>query len=157
MEHFIGLVGPPAYIGLLGLAPVAIGVKKGWALWEGANASKGGLESYEKPAARHGNVVGGAAVTIANGGANISIHTPLFAMRSGYDIALIGVVFAIMILIAKTNECLRKGCRSIIGRVASRMAGTRDTVRQKPIACKASRSATGSGACPCNGRPPGGR
>lgn len=30
------------------------------------------------------------------------------------------------------------------GRVASRMAGTRDTVRQKPIACKASRSATGS-------------
>ena len=70
----------------------------------GADASKGGLESYEKPAARHGNVVGGAAVTIANGGANISIYTSLFAMRSGYDIALIGVVFAIMILIAKTND-----------------------------------------------------
>jgi cadmium resistance protein CadD (predicted permease) len=35
-------------------------------------------------------------VTIANGGDNIGIYTPLFATRSGADIAVIGVVFAVL-------------------------------------------------------------
>lgn len=43
-----------------------------------------------------GNVAMVAAVTIANGGDNISIYTPLFATRTGPDIAVIGLVFATM-------------------------------------------------------------
>ena len=38
-------------------------------------------------------------MTLANGGDNISIYTPLFAAHSGYDIAVIGVVFALMTLV----------------------------------------------------------
>ena len=43
-----------------------------------------------------GNALAVAAVTIANGGDNISIYTPLFATRPALDIAVIGLVFAVM-------------------------------------------------------------
>jgi len=99
VASLISLVIPPAYIGLLGLAPIAIGVKEAWELRKGADAGEAEkLEDHQKAAAGHGNVVAVAAVTLANGGDNISIYTPLFATRSGYDIAFIGVVFAIMTL-----------------------------------------------------------
>ncbi len=37
-----------------------------------------------------------ATATLANSGDNISIYTPLFATRSAPEIAVAGVVFAIM-------------------------------------------------------------
>jgi cadmium resistance protein CadD (predicted permease) len=98
VASLISLVVPPAYIGLLGLVPIVIGLKKGWELRKGASANEEKLKNQEKAAAGHGNVVAVAAVTMANGGDNISIYTPLFATRSGYDITVIGVVFAIMTL-----------------------------------------------------------
>lgn len=36
---------------------------------------------------------------IVMNGVNISIYTPLFAIRSGFDIALIGAVFAVMTMV----------------------------------------------------------
>jgi cadmium resistance protein CadD (predicted permease) len=95
----ISLVIPPAYIGLLGLAPITIGVRKAWALRKGADANEKDLADHAQASAGHGNVVAVAAVILANGGDNISIYTPLFATRSGYDIAVIGVIFAIMTLL----------------------------------------------------------
>lgn len=86
----ISLVISPAYIGLLGLAPIAIGLKKLWELRQDADRSE---EEPESQTAKPGNVVAVAAVTIANGGDNISIYTPLFATRSGFDVAVIGIVF----------------------------------------------------------------
>jgi len=47
-------------------------------------------------AAQHTNIAAVVAVTVANGGDNVSVYIPLFAMRSASDIALMGVVFAVM-------------------------------------------------------------
>ena len=91
ISSLISLVIPPAYIGLLGFAPIAIGLKKLWELRQDADRSE---EEPESQSAKPGNVVAIVAVTIANGGDNISIYTPLFAARSGFDIAVIGIVFA---------------------------------------------------------------
>jgi cadmium resistance protein CadD (predicted permease) len=83
------LVSPPGYIGLLGLVPIAIGVKELWELRqpreeEGARAgARGGLLSV-------------AAVTIANGGDNIGVYVPLLATRGAHEIAVYAVVFAVM-------------------------------------------------------------
>ncbi|WP_347262002.1 cadmium resistance transporter, partial [Rudaea sp.] len=92
----IALAVAPAYVGLLGLVPIVIGLKKVSELRRGAEASEEELEDHAKASTGHGNIVAVAAVTMANGADNISIYTPLFAPRSGYDIAVLGVVFAIM-------------------------------------------------------------
>lgn len=92
----IGLILPPEYVGLLGLVPIGIGLKKIWEMWKGHEQEEAG---DEKVATGYGNAVAVAMVTIANGADNISIYTPLFATRSGYDIAIIGVVFAIMTMV----------------------------------------------------------
>lgn len=99
VASLIALVIAPAFIGLLGLAPIAIGLKKAWGLRKRADSSAAESEDHEKAPAGHGNVVAVAAVTLANGGDNISIYTPLFAARSAYDVAVIGVVFAFMTLV----------------------------------------------------------
>jgi cadmium resistance protein CadD (predicted permease) len=99
VASMLSLVISPAYIGLLGLAPIVIGLKKAWALRKGFKASEEELNDHEKASAGHGNVLAVAVVTLANGADNISVYTPLFATRPGYEIALIGVVFAIMTLI----------------------------------------------------------
>lgn len=93
----VALVLSPAYVGLLGLVPIFLGIKKLWELRKGAESTDEELENHTAASSvGSGNIVAVMAVTVANGADNISIYTPLFATRSGYDIALIGVVFAIM-------------------------------------------------------------
>jgi cadmium resistance protein CadD (predicted permease) len=95
VASLMSLVIPTAYIGLLGLAPILIGLKKVWELRKGTDESVEEPNHSAAPSGR-GNIAAVAAVTMANGGDNISIYTPLFATRSGYDIAIIGGVFALM-------------------------------------------------------------
>jgi cadmium resistance protein CadD (predicted permease) len=95
LASLISLVIPAAYIGLLGLAPIFLGLKKLWMLQEGSGADDA-PEDHEKVSAGHGNIVAVAAVTIANGGDNISIYTPLFATRAIDEIAVIAIVFVLM-------------------------------------------------------------
>lgn len=95
LASLISLVVPAAYVGLLGLAPILLGLKKIWDLRAGATTDSD-PEGHEKASAGHSNIVAIAAVTIANGGDNISIYTPLFATRTIYEIAIIGIVFAVM-------------------------------------------------------------
>jgi cadmium resistance protein CadD (predicted permease) len=99
VASLISLVVPPAYVGLLGVVPIVIGLKRVWELRKGADPNEEGVARHEKAPAGHGNVLAVAAITMANGGDNVSIYTPLFATRSGFDIAVIGVVFAIMTLV----------------------------------------------------------
>jgi cadmium resistance protein CadD (predicted permease) len=91
----LSFVIPRAYIGLLGIAPILIGAKKLIALSRARDAKEEGLGDSS-----HAGVYGRAAtvslVTIANGGDNIGIYAPSFAIRSGYEIAVIGLVFAVM-------------------------------------------------------------
>jgi cadmium resistance protein CadD (predicted permease) len=91
----LALVVPTAYIGFLGVLPIAIGVN---AIRELRQAGEREGDAQDGPSGKraHGNVLAVAAVTIANGGDNLGIYTPIFATRPGYDVALIGLVFAAM-------------------------------------------------------------
>lgn len=87
----LALVIAPEFIGFLGIAPIAIGLRS---LREAGGDSEEGSDSA---AARSGGgFLAVAAVTVANGGDNISIYTPLFAIRSAADIVAIGLVFVVM-------------------------------------------------------------
>lgn len=89
------LVIPAAYIGLLGLAPIYFGLRRLWEIWNGVETGDD-AEDHQKASAGHGNIAAVALVTIANGGDNISIYTPLFATRSAYEILIIGCIFAML-------------------------------------------------------------
>ena len=93
----LALVVPPATIGFLGLLPIAIGLKKIRELRR-EDEPEDDPEPASIRSSSHGNVLAVAAVTIANGGDNLSIYTPMFATRSGVDVAIIGLVFAAMTL-----------------------------------------------------------
>jgi cadmium resistance protein CadD (predicted permease) len=94
----LSLVIPAAYIGLLGVLPIAIGLKE---LWERRQAGEPEDAPDDSPvgARTRGNMLTVAAVTIANGGDNLGIYTPIFATRGALDVALIGLVFAAMTLV----------------------------------------------------------
>lgn len=87
----IALVIPSAYIRLLGLVPIFLGLRQ-------LLASSGHDKDAALPPRGSGlrRVLSVAAVTIANGGDNLSVYTPFFAVRDGFWIALAAVVFAAM-------------------------------------------------------------
>lgn len=91
----VSLVIPGAYIGLLGIAPIAIGARKLFDLYRNRDKTEESLKArpaygaYMRPATV-------ALVTIANGGDNIGVYTPTFAIRSGHEVAMIAFVFAVM-------------------------------------------------------------
>jgi cadmium resistance protein CadD (predicted permease) len=88
----IALVIPRAYIGLLGLAPIAIGVK---ALVE--RHDKDPPEQRKAPArGSAARVLSVSAITIANGGDNIGVYTPLFATQTLVATCVTLIVFAAM-------------------------------------------------------------
>jgi cadmium resistance protein CadD (predicted permease) len=91
---WLSFIVSPAFIGLLGLVPIAMGLKGVWTLRRSAPPSEQ-IAAAESPAERT-NIAAVAAMTVANGGDNVSVYIPLFALRSGSDIALMGVVFAVM-------------------------------------------------------------
>jgi cadmium resistance protein CadD (predicted permease) len=87
------LLIPRGFIGLLGLVPITMGLKSAWEL---LSDDPGEQVSDRISPARHTNIAAVVAVTVANGGDNVSVYIPLFASRSASDIALMGVVFAVM-------------------------------------------------------------
>lgn len=88
----ICLIVPASSVGLLGLVPIAIGIKQLWDLTRGEEEIK--LQSVSNKGAHRALAV--AAVTMANGGDNIAVYTALFATRGNNDIFAIGIVFAIL-------------------------------------------------------------
>lgn len=97
LASLLCIVVPRAYIGLLGLAPIFIGVAKLHSLWRGPGADEQGRDDAVVATARVGrNGLTVAIATVANGGDNISVYTPLFATRSPAEVAAAGLVFAIM-------------------------------------------------------------
>ena len=86
-----GLLVPRAWVGLLGLAPIAIGMKK---LLRMEVEREGGEEASGSSAK---GVVSVAAVTFANGGDNIGIYTPLFANSGPARLAaMLGVFYLLL-------------------------------------------------------------
>lgn len=94
----VSLVLPAAYVGLLGIFPVLIGAVRLASLWRGEGLDT--LRRTEKPRAGSlGQIAPVAAVTIANGGDNIGVYTPLFATQSIAATLVILIVFAIMTIL----------------------------------------------------------
>ena len=90
--YFARFVVPREWIGLLGLVPVAMGVKK-LVEWKRAEDHS----SVEKPAGA--TVLTVAAVTFANGGDNIGIYAPLFASSEAAQSGVMLGVFFVLIAV----------------------------------------------------------
>jgi cadmium resistance protein CadD (predicted permease) len=91
----LSVIIPRVYIGLLGVGPIAIGAKWLFDLRRGSNKVS---ERYEprRSIRDHGQSLTVSLVTLANGGDNIGVYIPVFAVRSGHEIAMIGLVFVAM-------------------------------------------------------------
>jgi cadmium resistance protein CadD (predicted permease) len=90
VASLVSLLLPKEQVGLLGVLPVLIGARKLVALWR---ANKEGKTSGTNQARA---VLTVTTVTVANGGDNIGVYTPVFATRPFPDLVVIGVVFAAM-------------------------------------------------------------
>ncbi len=89
----IGLLIPQAYIGLLGLVPMFLGLKGIWGLMKG----KPDDDEVNMDKDRGGNkLLTVAGVTIANGGDNIGIYVPLFATLTWSDKTTMIMIFLAM-------------------------------------------------------------
>ncbi len=93
----LALAVAPAYVGFLGVLPIVIGLQKIRELRRDGAEDEG----EDEPHARGGrwNALSVAAVTIADGGDNLSVYIPVFATRTGAELAVIGGVFAAMTLV----------------------------------------------------------
>ena len=90
LGSLVALVVPPYVIGLMGIAPIAIGIKKLLELRKNDD---------EKPVlkGRNAAALSVAAVTFANGGDNIAVYVPLFASyNAAGEITLLAAVFMAM-------------------------------------------------------------
>jgi cadmium resistance protein CadD (predicted permease) len=90
----ISLVLAPVHVGLLGVLPVLIGAMKLAALLRSGDGDEG--ERHETRGGSVGQIASVAAATIANGGDNIGVYTPLFATQTLAATALIAIVFLMM-------------------------------------------------------------
>lgn len=95
----LALALPERWIGLLGLVPIALGVRELIARRDGADESP-------QPELRLAPATNGwqraaavAAVTVANGGDNIGVYAPLFAGRPAAQVALLLAVFGVMLAV----------------------------------------------------------
>jgi cadmium resistance protein CadD (predicted permease) len=90
----VSLILAPPFVGLLGVLPILIGVKK---LFELRRASE--IETRADDPARGGSfgqIASVAVVTVANGGDNLGIYAALSATQSAPAIAVMVIVFAAM-------------------------------------------------------------
>jgi cadmium resistance protein CadD (predicted permease) len=89
----VGLIINPAYIGLLGLFPIYLGIR---ALWEMRKDDDGEEEDVKS---MKSGMFAVAGVTIANGGDNIGIYTPLFTTLTWMEKSLMIGIFLVMTLL----------------------------------------------------------
>ncbi|MBN2231098.1 MAG: cadmium resistance transporter [Candidatus Thorarchaeota archaeon] len=96
-----GLVVPRQWIGMLGVIPILIGTRK--LLRSGLDSSSKTLDDDQSPrrsklnALLNPNTWNVAAVTLANGGDNIGIYTPLFAGMNLSALFLTVATFLVLI------------------------------------------------------------
>jgi cadmium resistance protein CadD (predicted permease) len=88
----LSLVIPKAYLGLLGIFPILIGIGKLLELRRDRTRTAPSKDLVATTGS-HGNIASVALVTVANGGDNIGVYIPSFAVHSGTQVAIIAVVF----------------------------------------------------------------
>ncbi len=85
----LSLVVAPAWLGLMGLVPIALGLRRLLPARDEEAEAAGGKAPV-------GHALAVAGVTIANGGDNLGIYTPVFATSPGPRLLLFVAVFALM-------------------------------------------------------------
>lgn len=95
----VSLAVAPEHVAWLGLVPIALGVKElVEQLRDGDDDEQDAIRKAAtgSPAGALARALAVAGVTIANGGDNLGVYIPVFAVRNMADVAAIGVVFAVM-------------------------------------------------------------
>ena len=93
-SSLMSVVVPMPYIGLLGLAPLAMGIVK---LVQWRRQDDPGDPAAEARRPGHaGHIVTIAAVTMGNGGDNLAVYVPLFATRRWWQVAVLSATFLVM-------------------------------------------------------------
>ncbi|MDH6281156.1 cadmium resistance transporter [Prescottella agglutinans] len=89
---------PPEVLPYFGLVPLALGLRAGWIAWRTRRSEpddpdlSAGIESRTGP-----GILEVAAVTFSNGGDNIGVYVPIFAVASVSTISLFALVFLICV------------------------------------------------------------
>jgi cadmium resistance protein CadD (predicted permease) len=84
---------PESAVPWLGLVPLLIGIHSGWEAWRERRQRDGDDDTRTVP--RRPGIGRVAAVTLANGGDNIGVYVPVFAVASAASIATYVVVFLV--------------------------------------------------------------
>jgi cadmium resistance protein CadD (predicted permease) len=105
-------VVPDAWVGLLGLVPIALGVRGLLAARKASNDDAG-----RRSAAPVRGMVGVAGLTIANGADNISIYTPLFLQAGAGGLVVYAVVFAVLVAVWCAGGLLLAGRQPVVALV----------------------------------------
>jgi cadmium resistance protein CadD (predicted permease) len=91
----LSLVISRAYIGLLGIIAVAIGVKKLVEVLRNSRTDRQNAAPLNR-LGKYAQSTTVALITLANGSDNIGVYMPAFAVHSGFQIVIFGVVFLLM-------------------------------------------------------------
>ena len=81
---------PQAAIPYLGLVPLLLGIRAGWKVWRERHSSEG-----ENDVAAGPGIWQIAAITFANGGDNIGVYVPVFAVAGAGGMTVYAIVFLI--------------------------------------------------------------
>jgi cadmium resistance transport/sequestration family protein len=95
--YFGGLVIDHKWIGLLGLLPIAIGIKDLFQKQEEVTVQTCAIPEQGKSPLIAPQTYHVAAVTFANGGDNIGIYVPLFASSSAVSLSITIATFLVLI------------------------------------------------------------
>ena len=91
----VSLVVEPAYVGLLGVLPLLMGIRRLLELRRGIEGDDEALADASRDGAAS-QVLSVLSVTIANGGDNVSAYTPLFATQGSLQTFVIAIAMLIM-------------------------------------------------------------
>jgi cadmium resistance protein CadD (predicted permease) len=87
---------PPAWLPYLGLLPLLLGLREAWELWRERGDDDDGDDDADQ---RAPGVLAVAAVTIANGGDNLGVYVPLFAVAGVGGQVVYVVVFLVLVAV----------------------------------------------------------
>ncbi|NYB52656.1 MAG: cadmium resistance transporter [Methanobacteriaceae archaeon] len=99
LAYFAQLIIPPAYISLLGLLPILIGIRNLMSLKNPESPVENLNEGFfeKNGGITNNNIFSVAAVTIANGGDNLGVYMPIFATSNPLSLLTIIVTFLILV------------------------------------------------------------
>ncbi len=102
VSYFAALIIPSAWIGLMGIFPIIIGLKNLAKLKDNKKPDEDQIKpikEYKGKLLSHINprTLLVAMVSFANGGDNIGVYVPLFATSNSYQMLFIIIVFLLMI------------------------------------------------------------